>query len=691
MNSYSYNTSIQSIGNVNKYPARNSSFTPFNVINPKTNNITQLPYVNSRKTIPLNIKSKLSGSQCVEGLYNVRSNTSLNNSTRVPEQFYNDRIDEKRRNNTLMTDTNQAMRIRWNNNTTFNEYPDNNSSFSVKINSEDVDSNSIRFSDLVQEPVNIKSVQYNPYVLPSSQNKPYNSNYNKISYPDERLTSYSGERSYMTEGDRILQSAALATSKSNIEKRELQNQAYNAFMKHASAPRMLGANISKGINTLSTKQQFGTYHNSAYDCDELTFNYDDVVESSNAIKGRHQPNLDNKVIESNEFINPNDTNYISETTVRETFNNEFDVGIDNKPKKYNENQRQQLNESYLKQLFNNILSSFNTLVTRFRSTDSNLNVQHLISAKLKHRLSEIMNDSDDIQLNSLNLDTILNDSVVQEQLSKIRAVIKNNVTNSRVNIDDVDEYVDSILFNNFITYINTITGNRSNIHNSIHNRKYKNEYQTDINEDYINLETPVSLISDDNGTLIRSTIIRDNDKYLILTRKEYNDNTIEYVFGQVELDELERILRKDISSNDVRLVNSLDSQLDFTNLEYEDYIKLLEYIEDSPYEFIQTTVPIHQYQRDILDNDTNFETLLYGSIDNSKSYTQDNRDETIRLKRHVEGLSTFKDNDEDNYYIHSIHNPTNNNTNDRLNLTNQSKITQEVNPKKIYKTLTNLM
>lgn len=682
MNSYSYNTSIQSIGNVNKYPARNSSFTPFNVINPKTNNITQLPYVNSRKTIPLNIKSKLSGSQCVEGLYNVRSNTSLNNSTRVPEQFYNDRIDEKRRNNALMTDTNQAMRIRWNNNTTFNEYPDNNSSFSVKINSEDVDSNSIRFSDLVQEPVNIKSVQYNPYVLPSSQNKPYNSNYNKISYPDERLTSYSGERSYMTEGDRILQSAALATSKSNIEKRELQNQAYNAFMKHASAPRMLGADINKGINT---------YHNSAYDCDELTFNYDDVVESSNAIKGRHQPSLDNKVIESNEFINPNDTNYISETTVRETFNNEFDVGIDNKPKKYNENQRQQLNESYLKQLFNNVLSSFNTLVTRFRSTDSNLNVQHLISAKLKHRLSEIMNDSDDIQLDSLNLDTILNDSVVQEQLSKIRTVIKNNVTNSRVNIDDVDEYVDSILFNNFITYINTITGNRSNIHNSIHNRKYKNEYQTDINEDYINLETPVSLISDDNGTLIRSTIIRDNDKYLILTRKEYNDDTIEYVFGQVELDELERILRKDISSNDVRLVNSLDSQLDFTNLEYEDYIKLLEYIEDSPYEFIQTTVPIHQYQRDILDNDTNFETLLYGSIDNSKSYTQDNRDETIRFKRHVEGLSTFKDNDEDNYYIHSIHNPTNNNTNDRLNLTNQSKITQEVNPKKIYKTLTNLM
>lgn len=691
MNSYSYNTSIQSIGNVNKYPARNSSFTPFNVINPKTNNITQLPYVNSRKTIPLNIKSKLSGSQCVEGLYNVRSNTSLNNSTRVPEQFYNDRIDEKRRNNALMTDTNQAMRIRWNNNTTFNEYPDNNSSFSVKISSEDVDSNSIRFSDLIQKPVNIKSVQYNPYILPSSQNKPYNSNYNKVSYPDERLTSYSGERSYMTEGDRILQSAALATSKSNIEKRELQNQAYNAFMKHASAPRMLGADISKGINTLSTKQQFGTYHNSAYDCDELTFNYDDVVESSNAIKGRHQPSLDNKVIESNEFINPNDTNYISETTVRETFNNEFDVGIDNKPKKYNENQRQQLNESYLKQLFNNILSSFNTLVTRFRSTDSNLNVQHLISAKLKHRLSEIMNDSDDIQLDSLNLDTILNDSVVQEQLSKIRAVIKNNVTNSRVNIDDVDEYVDSILFNNFITYINTITGNRSNIHNSIHNRKYKNEYQTDINEDYINLETPVSLISDDNGTLIRSTIIRDNDKYLILTRKEYNDDTIEYVFGQVELDELERILRKDISSNDVRLVNSLDSQLDFTNLEYEDYIKLLEYIEDSPYEFIQTTVPIHQYQRDILDNDTNFETLLYGSIDNSKSYTQDNRDETIRLKRHVEGLSTFKDNDEDNYYIHSIHNPTNNNTNDRLNLTNQSKITQEVNPKKIYKTLTNLM
>lgn len=691
MNSYSYNTSIQSIGNVNKYPARNSSFTPFNVINPKTNNITQLPYVNSRKTIPLNIKSKLSGSQCVEGLYNVRSNTSLNNSTRVPEQFYNDRIDEKRRNNALMTDTNQAMRIRWNNNTTFNEYPDNNSSFSVKISSEDVDSNSIRFSNLIQKPVNIKSVQYNPYVLPSSQNKPYNSNYNKVSYPDERLTSYSGERSYMTEGDRILQSAALATSKSNIEKRELQNQAYNAFMKHASAPRMLGADISKGINTLSTKQQFGTYHNSAYDCDELAFNYDDVVESSNAIKGRHQPNLDNKVIESNEFINPNDTNYISETTVRETFNNEFDVGIDNKPKKYNENQRQQLNESYLKQLFNNILSSFNTLVTRFRSTDSNLNIQHLISTKLKHRLSEIMNDSDDIQLDSLNLDTILNDSVVQEQLSKIRAVIKNNVTNSRVNIDDVDEYVDSILFNNFITYINTITGNRSNIHNSIHNRKYKNEYQTDINEDYINLETPVSLISDDNGTLIRSTIIRDNDKYLILTRKEYNDDTIEYVFGQVELDELERILRKDISSNDVRLVNSLDSQLDFTNLEYEDYIKLLEYIEDSPYEFIQTTVPIHQYQRDILDNDTNFETLLYGSIDNSKSYTQDNRDETIRLKRHVEGLSTFKDNDEDNYYIHSIHNPTNNNTNDRLNLTNQSKITQEVNPKKIYKTLTNLM
>lgn len=669
MNSYSYNTSIQSIGNVNKYPARNSSFTPFNVINPKTNNITQLPYVNPRKTIPLNIKSKLSGSQCVEGLYNVRSNTSLNNSTRISEQFYNDKIDEKRRNNALMTNTTEAMRVRYNN---FNEYPNDNSSFSVKINSEDIDGGSIRFSDLIQEPVNIKSVQYNPYVLPSSQNQPYNSNYNKVSYPDERLTSYSGERSYMTEGDRILQSAALATSKSNIEKRELQNQAYNAFMKHSSAPRLLGANISKGINT---------YHNSAYDYDELAFNYDDVIESSNAIKGRHQPNLNNRVIESNEFINPNDSNLISETTVRESFNNEFDVGIDNKPKKYNENQRQQLNESYLKQLFNNILSSFNSIVTRFKSTDSSLNVQHLLSTKLKHRLSEIMDNSDDFQL---ELDTILNDSVVQEQLTKIRAVIKNNVVNNnKLKLDntDIDDYVDSILFNNIITYVNTITGNRNNIHDSIHNRRYKNEYQTDINEDYINLETPVSLISDDNNTIIRSTVVRDNDKYLILTRKEYNDDTLEYIFGQIELDELERILRKDVKSNDNRLVN----------LEYEDYVKLLEYIEDSPYEFVQTTVPIHQYQRDILDNDTNFETLLCSSLNDSKAYSQDNRDETIRLKRHVEGLSTFKDNDKDNYYIHSIHNPTNNNINDRLNLTNQSKISQEVNPKKIYKTLTNLM
>jgi hypothetical protein len=84
-------------------------------------------------------------------------------------------------------------------------------------------------------------------------NTPYRAQYdNSINfgsvYPDERITRYSGERPYMTNGDRQLAARKLATSEEAQEKRNLQTVAYQSLNGIARAPRQNIANMSQGVN-----------------------------------------------------------------------------------------------------------------------------------------------------------------------------------------------------------------------------------------------------------------------------------------------------------------------------------------------------------------------------------------------------------------------------------------------------------
>lgn len=93
-------------------------------------------------------------------------------------------------------------------------------------------------------------------------------------YPDERMTRYSGERPYTTSGDRQLAARNLATSQANQERRQLQSAAYASLEGIARAPRKNVPNMSQGINDDYQDVSVITNNNSVYNVDRAGRNTD---------------------------------------------------------------------------------------------------------------------------------------------------------------------------------------------------------------------------------------------------------------------------------------------------------------------------------------------------------------------------------------------------------------------------------
>lgn len=87
-------------------------------------------------------------------------------------------------------------------------------------------------------------------------------------YPDERMTRYSGERQYTTSGDRQLAARNLATSQANQERRQLQSAAYASLEGIARAPRKNVPNMSQGVNDDYQDVSIVTTNNSTYEVDK---------------------------------------------------------------------------------------------------------------------------------------------------------------------------------------------------------------------------------------------------------------------------------------------------------------------------------------------------------------------------------------------------------------------------------------
>jgi hypothetical protein len=239
-----------------------------NIINPGINEVRKIPFISDRRRTPVKTENRRKDVQATEALWDIRNNTSLNNATKVLPNYYQEKLKESARGKVRMTNTAEAMRVQYQNpeesfyltgDTRKDSYikPENYNFENYSVGSKDT--GIMRFSDLSipgsnnhdrsMNNINISTPSYNPFLPQTSQNR---SDFSKTSYPDERMTRYSGERKYMTKGDRIMRAADLAKSETLKERRQLQAQAHDALTGNRHAPRMYGADIANGIHTTNS-------------------------------------------------------------------------------------------------------------------------------------------------------------------------------------------------------------------------------------------------------------------------------------------------------------------------------------------------------------------------------------------------------------------------------------------------------
>ena len=250
---------IQVAGDVKTYVPNQAVSGGVAMINPAIREVRQIPFISDRRRTPVKTENKIKDRDPNIALWDTRNGTSLNNATRLPANYYTDKLKEHAQTKVRMTNTAEAMRVQYDGDR--EDYITGNTRIDTHITPSkcslegfDVgskDDGTLRYADLCTQS---SGVSFNPYLsIASCQGLAgQHGDPSKVSYPDERMSRYSGERKYMTKGDRIMMAADLARSDRLKERRQLQAQAHDSLTGAAHAPRMLGADLSKGINTTNT-------------------------------------------------------------------------------------------------------------------------------------------------------------------------------------------------------------------------------------------------------------------------------------------------------------------------------------------------------------------------------------------------------------------------------------------------------
>ena len=832
IHNYTYNSSIKGMGDVKTPLPYQAVQGGFNIINPAIQTVRQIPFVSEKHRTPVKTENRRKDRQTTEALYDIRNNTSLNNATRVPPNYYLDKLKETAKGRVRMTNTAEAMRVQYSNPgedfyQTGNERVDTyiqTPKYSMEsFNVGSKDDGILRFADLSYPGSSsnfgtgsrnrVETPDYNPFLPQSSLNKSHTSP-GTPAYPDERMTRYSGERKYMTKGDRILMAADLAKSDYMKERRQLQAQAHDALNKAGHAPRMFGADLSKGINTLDSysltnslkskgvlsagemSRQRGMKHaglkETAYIqekpmVDEYNFISDRIIgnglsEDISGVSSRRKAEIEAYVPRSHDFNRQQDVQNSLYSASQNT-NNYFKPGI--------EKIRQELNDAdvvrklYAEQFGNNphnqkavqdkgliykfvdtfkgwfgaknedeeaftrIYNSPDDLRKRngnidaktFKETVKNLEIllrddslsiqqRQAFDTDLRTQIKEYLEDYNDSVkqdliinscLNKIGERCIINDSGnrILDEDKFIKEVLSSNEIMDRLdelkvrtakNLMTEDKYI--YLRNVCEEYDENIISNWlddkvDELNNEFNYRKIKTDpYYTErgVKEKYedgilenklIEVVKPISVLMNGNNEVVRGILIKDfeKDKYMLLQRKEYGDgiNKQEYIISKLEPDEVMKILNID----DKKL--KMDQRFgDVVDLTFEEHIKLNSYVDKvKDKDFIVVSQnPIHPYQRDLLNDDSNIlkagviSNVVLGGIDegliNKEKYRNNQN-----IIEHSSNIASFKGGDGNEMRIYNQLEGIRRNDNDRVNLSGRTQ--NEYDQKKVYKRFGDMM
>ena len=822
LRNYTQNKPIQFMGDV-KAPALSQAVEGgINIINPNIHEVRQIPLVSDRRRTPVKTENRRKDKEANIALWDIRNNTSLNNSTKVMPNYYRDKLSENAKGKVRMTNTAEAMRV---------QYPNERQDFYITghqsidsyiptlkysmeaFNTGSKDTNTLNYFEDLSQPgksssfgtgsrARVEETSYNPF-LPQSQGNLSEPTDSKISYPDERMTRYSGERKYMTKGDKIMMAADLAKSENLKQRRQLQAQAHDALMGIARAPRMLGADISKGINTTNTynaigiKQQLrqeqgygqeskerGLKYAGIKDTgvisqkfvDEFDFNEKDVGKTVSDVDirrtGEHyvprtsdinrqatiKQNMDVYYTPGIEKITSKLTD---EDIVRKLYAEQFgnnphnQKSTDNKGMFYkfvetfkgwlgsksddDDFNRLKTNEDDLRKKYGNIdAKTFKDTVERMEIIlkDDSLSLQQrqAFNKDLREQIKEYLEDYNDNIKQDLAIHDILNniaercvindngvrkldeDKFIEEVLNsgellermdelKVRTARNIMTEDKYMYLRNVCEDYDANIISNWIENLQNEFDEMRGIE-KFGDRRYKNDlgfdkikiYYTEkgVKEEYddylrsrgINeVEKPVSILTNNGEEVIRNVLIKDNDKFMLLQRKENIEKPDEYLLLKIEPEDLMDALglskdRLDMKEDKRRA--GTDGSI--YNLTFEEHLKLIKFVDNvKNKDFILVSKnPIHPYQRDLLNNDEVASDI--GIISNVELGIENTFDKNVRKSEHIiehsKNIATFKGNDED-INIRNIRMMSDGDKDERIYTS--GKVQTQMKPQEMYK------
>jgi hypothetical protein len=210
-------------------------------------------------------------------------------------------------------------------------------------------------------------------------------------------------------------------------------------------------------------------------------------------------------------------------------------------------------------------------------------------------------------------------------------------------------------------------------------RGVKEEYSDDLKDSYMIMK-PVSVLMNNSNEVVRTMLCKsDDNKFMLLQRRDRLSDT-QYNLMKIEPEELMNILSfKRELKTDPRIKDVYD-------LNFEEHVKLANYINDKSNNIIITTKKaIHPYQRDLLNDDELIQNI--GVISNVMlNDVSEKKRKNNNVIEHSKNISAFKGNDDD-LIIHNQYCINENSKN--INLKNRKQ--NEMNPQEMYKTFGDMM
>lgn len=574
--------------------------SPMSMINPQLSGPMNLPsVVPKRNTVMTKYDNKRRDTIDQIALFDWRNNTSLNNATKVPANYYQEKLTEKAKDKVR---TKQMM------SGYSTQYADSYDEFSKELvekkegyNMSEISKKDGGYILDYSEANSVVTPSYNPLLPKSSSNRPIND----PSYPDERMTHNFSDRPYTTKGDRQLQARELATSQMMKERRQLQAEAEQAMYGTIKAPRQNNPNIGMGIKT----------------------QYYSDVNTDNSIRKENDINIE----DIRDVISTKYNEGVIETTIKPKLEIEDDEGI-----------REHYRENWQSKRDLDLYSGRSSDLTKQRSKlqqQQQIDYENLIDENRNRIFKD--NYRDNIYGNIYENDYNDHNSGKREGfISSLWNEVKNifGFSNNRENVKDNfkrkykdEEFIEEILANPGIEYDSDIIE-----YNKEQNRhKYwvvkdrsKFEFEDDIKNITELIKEPISLLTD-GDKIYRTMVVREVDSIKIHQREEdLESGEVKYNLINIPLDciQNEKLMKSLSLENRHKVENGLNDRYeDVLDLDYENHILMADIMEEAPDDWkIESKIPISYHHRITLSDEDEIKSNVITNIANVDDYVRDN-------------------------------------------------------------------